>query len=57
VAFTWDIPWAEELAKHWEHIALVKFGGPAYGTRGEEFTPGMYIKHGYTITSRGCPKK
>ena len=25
--------------------------------RGEEFTPGLYLKHGYTITSRGCPNK
>jgi hypothetical protein len=25
--------------------------------RGEDFTPGMYLKPGYVITSRGCPNK
>ena len=25
--------------------------------KGEEFTPGMYLKKGYVITSRGCPHK
>ena len=28
--------------------------GPATGMCGEAFTPGLYLKHGYTITSRGC---
>lgn len=55
VAFTWDLQRAEELAKEWEPIALVKVGGPALNMRGEEFVPGMYLKHGNTITSRGCP--
>ena len=57
VAWTWDIPEAERLAKQWEHIAPVSIGGPALGMRGEEFTPGMYVRHGYTITSRGCPNR
>ena len=57
VSFTWDIPKAEKLAKIWKSVAPVKIGGPATGQRSEEFVPGMYIKHGYTITSRGCPNK
>jgi hypothetical protein len=35
----------------------VKIGGPAIGLRGEEFTPGQYLKKGYVITSRGCPNR
>lgn len=57
VAFTWDLERAEQLAKQWEHIAPVKFGGPATGERGGEFIPGRYLKHGYVITSRGCPNR
>jgi hypothetical protein len=45
------------LAKQWERIAPVKLGGPAFGTRGERFEPGKYLKTGYVITSRGCPLK
>jgi len=56
-AFTWDLPLAEELAAAWEHVAPTQLGGPATGARGDEFEPGMYIKPGYTITSRGCPNK
>jgi hypothetical protein len=57
VTFTWDLPEAERLGKEWRHIAPVKIGGPATGERGEEFVPGMYLKKGYVITSRGCPNK
>jgi hypothetical protein len=57
VAFTWDIPKAERMAKAWEAVAPVKLGGPAYGDRGEEFEPGKYLAHGFIITSRGCPNK
>ena len=57
VAFTWDLPRAEELAREWKHVAPVTIGGPATGMRGEEFTPGMYLKRGQVITSRGCPKR
>jgi hypothetical protein len=57
VSFTWDIPTAEELAKRWAHIAPVKIGGPAYNDKGGAFTPGMYLKPGYVITSRGCPNR
>ena len=57
VTFTWDIPYAEKLAKAWEVVAPVKMGGPAMGTKGEDFVSGKYLKPGYTITSRGCPNK
>lgn len=57
VAFTWDIPQAEKLAREWERVAPVKVGGPAYKATGGEFVPGRYVKQGYTITSRGCPNK
>ena len=57
VTWTYDLPRAEQLAKEWQHVAPVKIGGPATGMRGEAFTPGMYVKPGYVITSRGCPNK
>jgi hypothetical protein len=57
VTWTWDLPEAERLAREWKHIAPVSIGGPATGQRGEDFTPGMYVREGYTITSRGCPNK
>lgn len=57
VAFTWDLPAAEKMAKEWAQIAPVEIGGPATGQRGEDFTPGLYLKQGYVITSRGCPNR
>ena len=57
VTFTWDLPIAERLYNEWKHVAPTKMGGVALGMKGEEFTPGMYVKHGYTITSRGCNNK
>ncbi len=57
VAFTWDLPAAERLAKQWECVAPVKIGGPATGKQSGDFVPGLYLKHGFTITSRGCPNK
>ncbi len=38
-------------------MAPVKVGGVAYGDDSLEFIPGRYIKPGYTITSRGCPRR
>ena len=55
VAFTWDLPRAEWLAEQWRRVGPVTIGGPAAGTRGEEFVPGRFLKPGYVITSRGCP--
>jgi hypothetical protein len=57
VAWTWDLPLAERLSSAWKHVAPVKIGGPATGMAGGEFVPGMYLRHGYTITSRGCPNR
>jgi hypothetical protein len=57
VSFTWDIPAAERLAEQWRHVAPVKVGGVAYGDASLEFIPGRYIRPGYTITSRGCPRR
>jgi len=54
VTFSWDLPEAEKLEKEWKRIAPVKIGGPATGQKGENFTPGKYLKKGYVITSRGC---
>ena len=55
VTFSWDLPAAEKLQKEWSAIAPTEIGGPATGQRGEDFTPGMYLREGYVITSRGCP--
>lgn len=55
VTFTYDMPKAEMLATEWKHVAPVRIGGPACDDFGGEFTPGMYLRDGYTITSRGCP--
>ena len=56
VTFTWDIQEGERLKELWSHYYHdVTIGGPALNERGEDFTPGMYLKPGYVITSRGCP--
>ncbi len=57
VAFTYDKIEAERLAEQWSSVAPVKIGGVAYGDDSLEFIPGRYIKPGYTITSRGCPRR
>lgn len=57
VLFTEDIPLGERLANLWKNVAPVKIGGPAYKDPGGEFVPGLYVKKGYVITSRGCPNK
>ncbi len=44
VAFTWDLPAAEQLAQQWAAVAPVKIGGPATGELD-------------VITSRGCPNR
>ncbi len=57
-AFTWDRREAARLAREWSFRfprASVDVGGPAYGDPGGEFIPGMYLRDGYVITSRGCP--
>lgn len=57
VCFTWDLQRAEYLADQWRVVAPVKIGGPATGEPSGDFVPGMYLKKGYVITSRGCPNK
>ena len=58
VAFTWQRQRAEELAEMWRHIAPVQIGGPGWSNEpGADFEPGMYLKRGYVITSRGCPNR
>ncbi len=57
VTFTADKDKAERLAEDWSIVAPVKIGGVAYGDPGLDFVPGRYIKHGYTFTSRGCPRR
>ena len=58
VAFTYDLPRAEWLAKQWGAVGVpVKMGGPAFNEPGEDFVPGRYLKRGYVITSRGCPNR
>ena len=56
--FTWDKDKALELKYQWEAVCpIVKVGGPAFDDPGGEFEPGLYLKPGVTITSRGCPCK
>lgn len=58
VTFTWWRQRSEQIADSWRtHYKNVSVGGPAYDDPGGEFTPGMFLKQGCTITTRGCPKK
>lgn len=58
VAYTYDMRYAERLAKEWEALGVpVKMGGPAFNQPGGDFVPGMYLKPGNVITSRGCPNR
>ena len=57
VAFTWDLERTEWLKRQWESVAPIKVGGPAVNGEGDGFVPGMYLRNGITITSRGCPSR
>ena len=57
VTFSYDKGKAEQLAESWDKIKTAKLGGPAYDNPGSDFIPGMYVKKGYVITSRGCNNK
>ena len=56
--FTYDMPKTEQLAEDWHKAGFtVKIGGPALNNASGDFTPGLYLKEGYVITSRGCNRK
>ncbi|KKM83980.1 hypothetical protein LCGC14_1303840 [marine sediment metagenome] len=58
VTFTWDIEKGRHLHKLWSECSDdCQIGGPAFGDPGGEFVPGRFLTKGFTITSRGCPKK
>ena len=58
VAFIWDIPEAERLLQAWgQYYSDIEMGGPALGSKGEEFIQGRFVKPGMTFTSRGCPNR
>lgn len=58
VAFTWDLPRAGHLAEAWRVTGVpVRMGGPALNEPGSDFMPGLYLKEGCVITSRGCPNR
>lgn len=55
MAFTYDLPRAEQLAEAWQKTGIpVKLGGPAFHSQGGDFVPGRYLRPGFVITSRGC---
>ena len=55
VTFSYDIEKAEQLAKAWEKTGLpVMLGGVAFNMPSGDFVPGLYLRKGYVITSRGC---
>jgi hypothetical protein len=57
VVFKWCRDLGERIADSWrQHYDHVSVSGPAYGDYGDAFVPGMYLKEGCTITSRGCVK-
>lgn len=57
VTFTWDLEKADDLFEAWQLLGVpVEVGGPAFDDRMGDFAPGMYLKKGMTITSRGCTK-
>ena len=58
VTFTYDMEKACQLAEQWMKLGVpVHMGGPAFNMPGGDFVPGMYLKKGYVITSRGCPNR
>lgn len=57
VAFTWDIKYGRQLQGAYSEYAPTLLGGPAFENAEGEFEPGMYMKKGYVITSRGCPNR
>jgi len=57
-AFTWDRAEARRLARAWTAQGYrVRLGGPAFDSPADDFEPGLYVKRGMTITSRGCIRR
>lgn len=57
VVFTWDIEHGHFLRDAWEGVTdkPVRIGGPAFDDPClGDFVPGLYLKPGVTVTSRGC---
>ena len=54
--FTWDKEQCEYLKFQWEVVTdkPVKLGGPAYNSKADGFTPGLYLKPNVIFTTRGC---
>lgn len=59
VAFTWDIARGQYLNRVWRQAGYnTKISGPAFGADpAGYFVPGMFVRTGMTITSRGCIRK
>ena len=58
VTFTWDIEEGYRLRDAWcNYYSDVRIGGPAISGSNGVFIPGQYLRHGVTITSRGCDRK
>lgn len=58
VSFTWDIAEGLRLKRAWQqYYPVVKIGGLPFGDYNGEFTPGLYVKHGVTFTTRGCDRQ
>ena len=58
--FTWDIEQAWRLVEDWRAVLPgipVTVGGPAWNDPGGDFVPGLYVRKGVSISSRGCPEK
>ncbi len=58
ITFTWDLGQMGPLWTAWhKHYPVVKIGGPAVHNDPGDFEPGLYLKPGYVITTRGCPNR
>jgi hypothetical protein len=54
--FTWDREYCRDLQFHWQGMTdkPVILGGPAFGSKVDGFTQGMYVRSNVIFTSRGC---
>ena len=60
--FTWDVDESLRLAEAWHarlpHLPIPDLGGPVFwGDDIGAFTPGLYVKRGVSLSSRGCPNR